>query len=760
MIRMGQRHLAVAWGLCLCLIALCLWVRLENYRFDASLLSLLPTAQQHDLGTQRAALANKHLTDLLDRELLLLVGAPDADTSAEWAARIQSAIASPTRQPQTVDATDVTQFSEAYFPHRYFLLAEQDRALLRDSPDQLLRRAQQQLYSPMGAGYQPIADSFWLFQNFLQSLAEQSPLSVQDGWPTLTHEGRVYRLVRFRLQGEAFDANAQAGLADLIDQLQAQLPTDVTFFSSGLVVHAAYGARMARQEISTVGLGSLIGVLALLWMSLGRGSVIALLSCVGAGLLLAMTVSVWWFESLHLITLAFGATLIGVGIDYGIHARVALASGERLRVLLPALLLGLVTSLLAYGIQGTMPFPGLQQMALFSCVGLLGAWLSACLWLPLLTDKGVHPRKIFQWVHHYWSRVPALPLKPQWVALLLIAALALFWQLPGDDRLSNLQTSPASLVAQEQTFQQLLQRGSKGQYFLVAADSEAELDARLMALNEQLAVLQGRGLISDFQSLHDWRPALERQWHNRALQESLYQTQGQSWFESLGAPALANDARQALVESAQPLTLARWSAQMPQPQFFFKSTEELFAIVPVQGVIDASSVQALSADNIHYVDRPATVAGLLSHYRLQLQHWTAVAIVLALSLLVWRLGWSALPLLAVPVLAAITVATVLSLWFSLTLFHCLALLLVLGIGFDSCIFLLAGAQPKPVWYATSLSVLTSGISFGLLALSETPVLHFFGLTVLMGLLLVWSAIPSVYKGLATDRVLVNRADYK
>ena len=67
----------------------------------------------------------------------------------------------------------------------------------------------------------------------------------------------------------------------------------------------------------------------------------------------------------------------------------------------------------------------------------------------------------------------------------------------------------------------------------------------------------------------------------------------------------------------------------------------------------------------------------------------------------------------------------------------MALILVLGIGLDMGIFLAETDGSSHTWLAVSLSCVTSLMAFGLLALSKTPVLHHFGITVLLGLLLVW-----------------------
>jgi predicted exporter len=100
---------------------------------------------------------------------------------------------------------------------------------------------------------------------------------------------------------------------------------------------------------------------------------------------LSRRVVVCWllFERIHLITLVFGASLIGVAEDYGIYffcrrlgADEQLGSWELLRRTLPALILTLVSTLIGYLGLVLTPFPGLRQMALFSASGLIFAWLT------------------------------------------------------------------------------------------------------------------------------------------------------------------------------------------------------------------------------------------------------------------------------------------------------------------------------------------------------------------------------------------------
>ncbi len=69
------------------------------------------------------------------------------------------------------------------------------------------------------------------------------------------------------------------------------------------------------------------------------------------------------------------------------------------------------------------------------------------------------------------------------------------------------------------------------------------------------------------------------------------------------------------------------------------------------------------------------------------------------------------------------------------LMHVLALLLLLGMGVDYGIFLeeAHGVRRARGWLAVVLASTSALLSFGLLGLSATPALHFFGVTMLIGI---------------------------
>jgi predicted exporter len=69
-----------------------------------------------------------------------------------------------------------------------------------------------------------------------------------------------------------------------------------------------------------------------------------------------------------------------------------------------------------------------------------------------------------------------------------------------------------------------------------------------------------------------------------------------------------------------------------------------------------------------------------------------------------------------------------------SLFHALALILVLGIGIDYSLFFAEAKHTSTgVMMAIFMSATSTLLAFGLLAFSQTNAIHFFGLTLLLGI---------------------------
>ena len=114
----------------------------------------------------------------------------------------------------------------------------------------------------------------------------------------------------------------------------------------------------------------------------------------------------------------------------------------------------------------------------------------------------------------------------------------------------------------------------------------------------------------------------------------------------------------------------------------------------------------------------------------------AYAVIALLLLLRYRSSRAFLVLLT-PISSSIMVLGLLSSFgIAISLFHVFALFLVLGLGMDYGIFLReTGVDNQASLLAIFLSAVTTCLGFGLLAISDTPMVSAFGLVMLMGGLL-------------------------
>jgi predicted exporter len=154
---------------------------------------------------------------------------------------------------------------------------------------------------------------------------------------------------------------------------------------------------------------------------------------------------------------------------------------------------------------------------------------------------------------------------------------------------------------------------------------------------------------------------------------------------------------------------------------------------------DALRAAVAAAPGALLVDLKGDVEALIGDYR-QRAAWAALA---GLALIALLLGWQvgdrrAAARIALALLAAlaITAALLVLLQGRLTLFHLVALLLVVGVGSNYALFFGTLTRDAAEAGATRVSVLLCAAStlaaFALLAASATPVLHMIGLTVALG----------------------------
>lgn len=739
-----ERYAAWAWALVLggCgLLLVGLLVR--GAPPDTRITALLPETHQTALLER----AERRLREgVEDRFALLVRGDDPPRLVADLRRRLEDA-----GSVAAFDDDERAPPGEALAPYRYRLLAE---PLASGDDAAWVQRALSRLFAP-GVDVDPRRDPFGLLDAWLAQRLD-GPLRLVDGLPAVEGEQGPWFVVSGRLAASPYDMGLQQRLVTALARFRDAHP-DAEVLRAGLVFHAAAGATQAKREISTIGLGSLLGITLLLWGVFRRGRLLAsLLLPVGCGLLFALPLCWALFGTLNLLTLAFGASLIGVAVDYALHLQSArqLRPRQPLSRLWPGLWLGLISSLVAYLAQLATPLPGLRQMATFAALGLIGAWLTVRLWLPLLAPRP-HPATTRIALRLDRLRLPArAPWR--WTALGLlgvVAGLVIALRLTTSDDLRQLNPSPATLIAEQERVQALLQRPSASRYLVVSAAQEAQLLERLEALEAPLARLQAQGHLSHYRHLAQAVPSPATQQANLARVRQAYADALPRVIERAGLPRALLASARAPLDSVPRLTLDAWLT-MPLGRadngLWLGATSDagpdrLAALVTLgdaDGVAQQALAELAAQPHVDYQDRVATLSGQLGELRDTIAGWLAAAVIALAVLFGWRYRRAAWRVL-LPPLGAVTATLALfaALGTGLTLFHLLGLLLVLGIGLDAGIFSVEHADSPAAWLAISLSCASSLMAFGLLAFSATPALHYLGMTCLIGLAATWALVP-------------------
>ncbi len=476
------------------------------------------------------------------------------------------------------------------------------------------------------------------------------------------------------------------------------------------------------------------------------------------------------FGTVHGITLGFGVTLIGEGVDYAIYLFTQTAPGiaphRALDRIWPTLRLGVLTSICGFSAMLFSGFTGLAQLGLFSITGLVVA-VAVTRWvLPELLPPGFAAPAVAAFGPRAMAAVRHAPLLryPLLIAVVLtaVALAAQRGPLWSDDLASLSPVARSDQMLDQQLRQDI---GAPDVRYLVvvhAPDEEAALQAS-EAIGAVLRRASQAGLLEGYESPADYMPSRQVQRARqdalpapaalranleRALKDLPYRPQV---FEPFLKDAAA--VKDMLLIDRGSLQGTRLALRLDT--LSVKRENGWVAMLPLRGVTDAAGIArelaAPAGRRVVLLDLKRESDQLYRTYRGEALMYSllgAAAIVLLLfaSLHSPRRVFDVLAPLAAAVL--LTAGVLVLSGFQLSIFHLVGLLLVVAVGSNYSLFFdrqaPSGGDRERTIVSLLFANLTTMIGFGLLAFSKVPVLHDIGLTVGIGavLALAFSAVLS------------------
>lgn len=742
---------------------------------NTNLLSLLPAAELDPAITEVVGKVQKRF----ERQMVWLVGADDRDSARAAARRAYNRLVASGEFEElylTHPEAQAQKLPDYFKDLRFSLLTEQ--AYKQLAQGQAGEFAQDILKRYFSAG-SPLTseivdvDPLLLLPAYWGTLTANVAAQIEsdDGMLTVRDAGKVYVLLTARLKETPFASSMQGRIAPVLEAIAAFVSHDYRgglFIGAGVLPHAIAGTRRAIDEISTVGVWSVVGIV-LLMIFVFRSTVPLVLSIVSisVGVAGGLATCLVLFGQVHLLTLVIGSSLLGISIDYSIHFFCrrfdfgeAWNSAQALRQVLPGISMGLLTSVIGFVGLWLAPFHGMREIAAFSIAGLCFAFGCVVAWYPMAArGMGTLRRDLLlRGLARYRTFWTGNLRRPALLVLLPLVVLGGFGstRLVAEDNIRLLQAPDQSVIAAEKRTRDLIGRNLSSQFFLVEGVDAADVLRREESLTAQLRDLMHAGRLSGYQAISDFVPSPARQLEVRALLKP--QIVGEDGALAKIAPlvGVTDEVRQRYADAfvsqdnQQTVPLTRWlddAVSGPYRHLWVGgSSQGVMTIVGLKGIFDIAALKDLAnrMPQVHFVDPAGQISALFAKYRHQAAWLTLGSYVVVTIILILRYGlFGSLAVLSVPVCAALfSLGCAGLLGEPINLFNVMALLLVLGVGIDYAIFFREmGSDHDSTFLAIALSSVTTMLAFGLLALSTTPAVHSFGLSILIGIIVAFLLAP-------------------
>ncbi|MDR1996982.1 MAG: hypothetical protein LBQ83_01465 [Candidatus Margulisbacteria bacterium] len=648
--------------------------------------------------------------------------------------------------------------------HNYLWLAGETKAqILHGDFAGIAAQAYTLLLSPVRAGLLPFSqDPFMLMPRFLLEIVPgHSGFTLDRGVLSARQDDLNYAYLTVRLPDNVpLDAVFQAAAAvqKARDAALSVFP-EVRINISGVPLHTVYAARQSIREINiilTISTLLIILLSGIVFRSL-TGLLAAVLN-IGSSILVALLATNFVFGQIHILTLTFGATLLGLAVDYHIHYFVALKTSGKgediIRKIGRSCTLCLGTTLGGFAVLFLSDIALVRAMAFFALCGLCHAYFIIMGIYPLLF-KPAQPRPqspIAVWDAWLVGRITAFFSRHAYLKIAVLLGLAAGGIAKSNysDEIKNIYSAPADLLKAEALFAKISGYASAPLYILVAgedAEDAAQKEEAVCIILEQNKV--------PYQAITQLVPSRKQQAANWQLNSVLLKNTLPllSAYVGLDRAGQAEISRKLNAQEKQYIQLADLAAI---PAFAALADFQITDREKVYRLILQTRPQKINLPedlNAAYLDPLADASLALRQARLKstvalFMLLAGIFILVSLVLKSYKKGfWLTLPsLLALAICwGVLGFAGV-----KLSLFHILAMFLVICIGIDYAVFRLHSrgfTEGVPTAFLTTLA------SFALLAFTSFSITRAIGVTLAIGILASYLLSPLAARAADTEKPL-------
>ena len=594
----------------------------------------------------------------------------------------------------------------------------------------------------------PTAEMLNIFRRWT---LDHAPEKYQGVW---TSRDGSMALLLLETQESGFDAAQQQKVISEIRSTYNRIENDsIDLHLTGSAVFSAESRSTIRTEVQwmTITASSLVILIILSVYRSFRLLILSMLPLLTA-VVSAVAITSMLFGSLHGITFAFGITLLGITIDYPIHLfshiRHKKDAMSSLVTIWPTLRLGVITSSVGYFAMVMSDINGLAQIGCFAITGILAAAIFTRWVLPGLSDSVSGLQVIRQPMFQTVNFSPIFLV----AGLLLLVLYVVVFPPKWESDLAALSPIPQASVEYDKKIRSELGAPDVNHVIVfVAKSAEAALQSSELLLPHLEAYVR-QGEISGFDLAARYIPSIKSQKQNQHLlpiRDELEAAMADALVELPFRNGIFNrffdDIDKA--RTATPVGLEELSDTglgLRVAPLLFPRGNDWIAVVTLAGVKYGHELErnlsGITGFDGKYLNIKNEVEMLVSQFRTSALKRMALGLLLIIVLLGFSLrSLKRGVIVLMPIALAITFELMI---FSiagiqLSLFHLVSMLLVIGVGMDYSLFFNRGDSGEMQWrthHAIGVCVTSTVVVFGILALSDLPVLKAIGQTVTLGVL--------------------------
>jgi predicted exporter len=718
------------------------------------LLAMLPATSDNDLK-QRVF---NHVSINSMGRINILFGADDTALSKEAGLYFKSLITQGNVNYE-VEQTIDEPFWNTLASYNYNLLSDRYRLLLeKKNYDELTDSALSILYSPVNAAIVPFAkDPFFFLSNYImESGLLKSGFHPEQSVLVSAYNGKIYSFLSVNLeQGVTFSPKTLSVAMGELEQAKAmtleRFP-DILINMTGIPVHTYHVSSSSVKEVGIISAVSLLLVLAAMFLAMPSLYLIlaTFFPILSAVFVAFMSVNIV-FKEAHILTLVFGTSLIGLSVDYCLHyvmeRRELKDSYETLKQIKIAVTISLITSIIGFAALTMSGMPLLKQIAFFSITGLLYAYMTVMIIYPLFFKRDilkVSPDKLRNIEKSVADAFVAFSKKYIFIKAILFVVIAGtgILMLKSDDGIQHLYRPSPTLAEAEKLFSDVSKQKLSPAFFFVSGTDDENVLINEEKLRKNLDNAVSKGILTGYKAISQLVPSIQKQKENYILSTEFFGSEITKLAGLTGINDTGITIMNEYIMSGEGKYLTVDDVLKNKHFDILKSLwiEGQGSVVLTEGVNDYAALMNFQDNDIYYMNKISDLSDMLAGYRYKVTFMLLLSYTAILVFMLARYGLRNGAMTAVsPGLAILTVLAVFGFTgVSISFFHVIALFLILCFGIDYSVFHTENANRlKYSAAAVMLSCTTTFLSFGMLAFTSFEVTKSLGLTLFLGIPLVY-----------------------